>query len=172
MECSRKYKQVELSVYVTRMSNGYGKSFPPVRALASIANMTVHFRNANDLSRESSISSLVHRFLRKEGEHIFPIRISIIDPSLGFLNYHGDKFYFILNIILSKLILQLNCNVNWNLMNYYSQDVNVRTIRPFELNSAYVNFFIIMFLINSIVISLLISGTFNIWRHDNVSALR
>jgi len=55
--CPGKYKQVGLSVHVARMSNGYGKSFPPVRALASIANATVHFRNADDLSRESPISS-------------------------------------------------------------------------------------------------------------------
>lgn len=88
MEWPGKYKQVGLSVYVARMSNGYGKSFPPVRALASIANATVHFRNADDLSRESPISSLVHRFLRKGGEHIFPIRISIIDLPSGFLNYY------------------------------------------------------------------------------------
>lgn len=108
MECPGKYKQVGLSVYVARMSNGYGKSFPPVRALASIANATVHFRNTDDLSLESPISSLVHRFLRKGGKHIFPIRISIIDSPFGFFYYDGS-FYFI--SLSSNFISKLQCSI-------------------------------------------------------------
>lgn len=90
------------------MSNGYGKSFPPVRALASIANATVHFRNADDLSRESPISSLVHRFLRKGGEHIFRIRISIIDPPSFEIITTATFIYFTCHYQIHPLLITVS----------------------------------------------------------------
>lgn len=84
-KCSGKYKQARLSVYVARMSNGYCKSFPSVRALANIANATVHFRNADDLSRKVPVSPLGSPFSsRRATKVLLPrIRISIIDLRLS-----------------------------------------------------------------------------------------